>query len=70
MRIIKESDAVSLVGNVLALSEKLYSRKRAEQIAAKKCQSGKPLLCEYEVRSRTGRIGKRYLPLSIDDMSG
>ena len=65
MRIITEPDALTLGGSVLALSEKLYSKKRAEQIALKKCGGGQPLLCEYKTKKHSGRTVNRYLPLSI-----
>jgi hypothetical protein len=65
MRVITESDALTLGGTVLALSEKLYSKKRAEQIALKKCDEHQPLLCEYKIKIKSGRTVKRYLPLAI-----
>ena len=67
MRIIKEEDAnaVATEGVVLALSEKLYRKQRAETIAQDKRNGGEPLLCEYVEQSKTGRSVKRYLPLAL-----
>jgi hypothetical protein len=68
MRIIKEEDAnaVATEGVVLALSETLYSKQRAETIAQDKRNGGEPLLCEYVEQSKTtGRSVKRYLPLAL-----
>jgi hypothetical protein len=67
MRIIKEEDALALAheGVVLALTEKTYSKSRAETIAQEKCDGGEPLVCEYVIESKTGRSVKRYLPLAL-----
>lgn len=67
MRIIKEEDANTIAkdGVVLALTEKLYRKQRAETIAQNKCNGGEPLLCEYIEKGKTGRSVKRYLPLTL-----
>ena len=67
MRIVKEKDASTIAneGVVLALTEKLYRKQRAETIARNKCDGGEPLICEYVEQSKTGRQVKRYLPLVL-----
>jgi len=67
IKIIKEEDANTIAkdGMVLALTEKLYRKQRAETIAQDKCNGGEPLLCEYVEQSKTGRSVKRYLPLAL-----
>ena len=65
VKVIQETDAPSLRGVVLALSDKLYRKKRAEKIAIRKCDGGQPLLCEYKTKTKTGRTTKRYLPLAV-----
>jgi hypothetical protein len=67
MRIIKEEDANTIAkdGVVLALTEKLHRKARAEKIAKREAPkwNGTPLLCMYEVEIASGRKVKRYLPL-------
>ena len=65
MRIIKEEQATQLVGHVVACKDRLFRKQIAQSIANREAPKwhGKPLLCEYVVKSKSGRKIKRYLPL-------
>ncbi len=63
VRIIQESDAISLSGLVEVSSAKTYPLSVAQKVATKNANGGVPLVCELLTTSKTGRTIKRYFPL-------
>lgn len=63
MRVIKEEESLMLGGRVEVMNNKLQRLSSAKGIARNKCKE-EPLLCEYKVRTSSGRLVKRYLVLN------